>query len=123
LQTASLDKELKAQKGFFTSEMLMMDSVALVRRKVADSNVAFKDETLNSVVTLAAIEVRTCHFEVLELSLFEADTSPGTVWQRQHEHKQDAHRRGHEDDPGARRDTADKTIESLNCKNGGMVRS
>lgn len=37
--------------------MLMMDSVALVRRKIEDSSEAFHDETLNSVVTLAAIEV------------------------------------------------------------------
>lgn len=57
LQTASLDEELRAQKGFPLSEMLMMDSVALVRRKIEDSSEAFHDETLNSVVTLAAIEV------------------------------------------------------------------
>ncbi|KAL6406993.1 hypothetical protein AUP68_09814 [Ilyonectria robusta] len=56
LQTASLDEELRAQKGFPLSEMLMMDSVALVRRKIEDSSEAFHDETLNSVVTLAAIE-------------------------------------------------------------------
>jgi hypothetical protein len=118
-----LDKELRAQKGFFTSEMLMMDSVALVRRKVADSNVAFKDETLNSVVTLAAIEVSTQLCWVPELSFFEADTSSGTVRQREHEHEQDAHRRSNEDGASARRDTADKRIESLDCKNGGMVRS
>lgn len=60
LQTASLDEELRAQKGFSTSELLMMDSVSLVRRKIEDSSLAFQDETLNSVVTLAAIEVRAC---------------------------------------------------------------
>ncbi len=31
LQTASLDEELRAQKGFPISELLMIDSVALVR--------------------------------------------------------------------------------------------
>ncbi|KAF7555152.1 hypothetical protein G7Z17_g2349 [Cylindrodendrum hubeiense] len=56
LQTASLDEELRAQKGFPLSDLLMMDSVTLVRRKIEDSSEAFHDETLNSVVTLAAIE-------------------------------------------------------------------
>ncbi|KAH7131341.1 hypothetical protein EDB81DRAFT_808390 [Dactylonectria macrodidyma] len=56
LQTASLDEELRAQKGFPLSELLMMDSVSLVRRKIEDPSEAFHDETLNSVVTLAAIE-------------------------------------------------------------------
>jgi hypothetical protein len=58
LQTASLDEELRAQKGFSTSELLMMDSVSLVRQRIGDATLAFQDETLNSVVTLAAIEVR-----------------------------------------------------------------
>lgn len=57
LQTASLDVELRAGKGFPMSELLMADSVALVRRKVEHSSLAFQNETLNSVVTLAAIEV------------------------------------------------------------------
>lgn len=57
LQTASLDVELRAGQGFAISELLMADSVALVRRKVESSVLAFQNETLNSVVTLAAIEV------------------------------------------------------------------
>ena len=57
LQTASWDEELRAQKGFPISELLMIDSVSLVRQKVKDSSLAFQDETLNAVVTLAAIEV------------------------------------------------------------------
>ncbi|OBT65849.1 hypothetical protein VE03_05456 [Pseudogymnoascus sp. 23342-1-I1] len=56
LQTASLDQELRSRKGFPISELLMTDSVSLVRRKIADSSLAFQDETVNSVVTLAAIE-------------------------------------------------------------------
>lgn len=36
----------------------MSDSVSLVRRKIEDSSLAFQDETVNSVVTLAAIEVK-----------------------------------------------------------------
>ncbi|CAI6091726.1 unnamed protein product [Clonostachys chloroleuca] len=56
LQTASLDKELRAQKGFPISDMLMMDSVSLVRKRIGDSSLAIQDETMNSVVTLAAIE-------------------------------------------------------------------
>ncbi|KAH8896885.1 hypothetical protein GQ53DRAFT_680615, partial [Thozetella sp. PMI_491] len=56
LQTASLDDELRSQNGFPISELLMADSVSLVRRKIEDASSAFQDETLNSVVTLAAIE-------------------------------------------------------------------
>ena len=59
LQTACLDEELLAQKGFQTSELLMADSVALLRRKVEDTSLAVQDETMNSVITLAAIEVRS----------------------------------------------------------------
>ncbi|PNP38478.1 hypothetical protein TGAMA5MH_09559 [Trichoderma gamsii] len=34
----------------------MVDSIALVRRRIEDSSLAFQDETIDSVVTLAAIE-------------------------------------------------------------------
>ena len=57
LQTASLDVELRAQNGFSMSEILMADSVSLVRQRVDKPTLAFQDETMNSVVTLAAIEV------------------------------------------------------------------
>lgn len=57
LQTACLDEESQAQKGFQTSELLMADSVALLRRKVENSSLAVQDGTMNSVITLAAIEV------------------------------------------------------------------
>ncbi|KAG9252403.1 uncharacterized protein F5Z01DRAFT_226766 [Emericellopsis atlantica] len=56
LQTACLDEELLAQKGFLTSEMLMADSVALLRHKVDNAVLAVQDGTMNSVITLAAIE-------------------------------------------------------------------
>ncbi|KAL6859516.1 hypothetical protein J3F83DRAFT_749255 [Trichoderma novae-zelandiae] len=56
LQTASLYEELQAQNGFPISDLLMVDSIALVRRRIEDSSLAFQDETLDSVVTLAAIE-------------------------------------------------------------------
>ena len=59
LQTACLDEELLAQRGFQTSEILMADSVALLRRKVENPLLAIQDGTLNSVITLATIEVRT----------------------------------------------------------------
>lgn len=59
LQTACLDEELLAQKGFQTSEALMADSLALLRRKVQDTCLAVQDGTINSVITLASIEVRT----------------------------------------------------------------
>lgn len=49
-----------AQRGFHSSEILMADSVALLRRKVQDPVLAIQDGTMNSVITLAAIEVR-CH--------------------------------------------------------------
>jgi hypothetical protein len=57
LQTASLDVELQAQKGFPQSEMLMIDSVSLLRHKIQDRSLAFQDATMDAVVTLAAIEV------------------------------------------------------------------
>ncbi|KGO36364.1 Protein of unknown function DUF3468 [Penicillium expansum] len=56
LQTACLDEELLAQKGFQTSELLMADSVALLRRKVESMSLAVQDGTMNSVITLATIE-------------------------------------------------------------------
>ncbi|KAF1847325.1 uncharacterized protein K460DRAFT_426042 [Cucurbitaria berberidis CBS 394.84] len=56
LQTASLDVDLRAQKGFTNSEILMADSVSLVRKRVEDPVLAFQNETMDSVVTLAAIE-------------------------------------------------------------------
>ncbi|KAE8409626.1 hypothetical protein BDV37DRAFT_277966 [Aspergillus pseudonomiae] len=56
LQTACLDEELLAQKGFQASELLMADSVSLLRRKVEDISLAVQDGTMNSVITLAAIE-------------------------------------------------------------------
>ncbi|KAG9189208.1 hypothetical protein G6011_06076 [Alternaria panax] len=56
LQTASLDVELRAQKGFENSEVLMADSISLVRRRVNEPLLASQDETMDSVVTLAAIE-------------------------------------------------------------------
>ncbi|CAG8221978.1 unnamed protein product [Penicillium salamii] len=56
LQTACLDEELLAQKGFQSSELLMADSVALLRRKVEDVSLAMQDGTMNSVITLATIE-------------------------------------------------------------------
>ncbi|KAK0735644.1 hypothetical protein B0T21DRAFT_368242 [Apiosordaria backusii] len=56
LQTACLDEELLAQKGFQASTVLMADSVALLRRKVEDSTLAVQDGTMNSVITLTAIE-------------------------------------------------------------------
>lgn len=54
-----VDEELLAQKGFQTSELLMADSVSLLRRKVQDTSLAVQDGTMNSVITLAAIEVRS----------------------------------------------------------------
>jgi len=57
LQTASWDDELHARKGFAHSELLMKDSVSLLRLKIEDQSLAFQDATMNAVVTLAAIEV------------------------------------------------------------------
>ncbi len=57
LQTASLDTELLAQKGFHQSEILMRDAVTLIRHKIDEPALAFQDATMDAVVTLAAIEV------------------------------------------------------------------
>lgn len=61
LQTASLDAELLAQKGFRQSEILMRDAVSLIRTKIEDPTLAFQDATMDAVVTLAAIEVSIPH--------------------------------------------------------------
>lgn len=76
LQAACLDEELLAQKGFQTSELLMIDSVALLRRKVEDTSLAVQDGTMNSVITLAAIEVSS--YLDLPRSLFLLFSGPMT---------------------------------------------
>ncbi|KFG86026.1 hypothetical protein MANI_010437 [Metarhizium anisopliae] len=63
LQTASLDEELRAQRGFAVSEALMVDSVCELRKKIEHSSSAVQDETINAVVTLAAIEHGKGNFE------------------------------------------------------------
>ncbi|KAJ5205837.1 Protein of unknown function DUF3468 [Penicillium cf. griseofulvum] len=67
LQTACLDEELHAQKGFQTSEILMADSVALLRRKVEYMSLAVQDGTMNSVITLATIEFGKGNIKVGEM--------------------------------------------------------
>ncbi|KAL2162893.1 hypothetical protein VTH06DRAFT_6729 [Thermothelomyces fergusii] len=67
LQTASLDEELLARKGFHISDLLMADSVALLRRKVEDASLAVQDGTLNSVITLATIEFGKGNTRVAEM--------------------------------------------------------
>lgn len=67
LQTACLDEELLAQKGFQASEILMADSVSLLRRKVEDTSLAVQDGTMNSVITLAAIEFGKGNIDVSEM--------------------------------------------------------
>ncbi|OLN88055.1 hypothetical protein CCHL11_00219 [Colletotrichum chlorophyti] len=67
LQTACLDEELLAQKGFQSSEILMADSVALLRRKVENRSLAVQDGTMNSVITLAAIEFGKGNFKISEM--------------------------------------------------------
>ena len=56
LQTASLDIDSRVQKGFANSEILMADSVSLVRQKIINPASALQDETMDSIITLAAIE-------------------------------------------------------------------
>lgn len=65
LKTACLDEERAAQKGFQSSEILMADSVALLRRKINSTSLAVQDGTMNSVITLATIEVSLCHISTL----------------------------------------------------------
>ncbi|KAJ5658615.1 uncharacterized protein N7484_002264 [Penicillium longicatenatum] len=67
LQTACLDEELLAQKGFQSSELLMADSVALLRRKVENMSLAVQDGTMNSVITLAAIEFGKGNVDVSQM--------------------------------------------------------
>ncbi|KAH6850436.1 hypothetical protein B0I37DRAFT_404266 [Chaetomium sp. MPI-CAGE-AT-0009] len=67
LQTACLDEELIAQKGFHNSEILMADSVALLRRKVENTSLAVQDGTMNSVITLATIEFGKGNIQVAQM--------------------------------------------------------
>ncbi|KAH6641342.1 hypothetical protein F5144DRAFT_563256 [Chaetomium tenue] len=67
LQTACLDEELLAQKGFHNSEILMADSVALLRRKVENESLAVQDGTMNSVITLATIEFGKGNIQVAKM--------------------------------------------------------
>jgi hypothetical protein len=61
--------ELREQNGFTTSDILMADSVSLVRLKVADPELAIQDETIDSVVTLAAIELGKGNAAVTQLHI------------------------------------------------------
>ncbi|KAJ5606007.1 hypothetical protein N7510_008788 [Penicillium lagena] len=67
LQTACLDEELLAQRGFRTSDILMADSVTLLRRRIEDTTLAVQDGTLNSVITLATIEFGKGNVNVSEM--------------------------------------------------------
>ncbi|RJE25106.1 hypothetical protein PHISCL_02577 [Aspergillus sclerotialis] len=67
LQTACLDEELLAQKGFHISELLMVDSVSLLRRKIEDTSLAVQDGTMNSVITLATIEFGKGNIDVSKM--------------------------------------------------------
>ncbi|KAI1565147.1 Fungal-trans-2 domain containing protein [Pyrenophora tritici-repentis] len=69
LQTACLDLELKAQRGFLNSEILMNDSVSLVRQRVENPLLRYKDETMDSVVTLAAIEYGKRHIDAAKMHI------------------------------------------------------
>lgn len=62
LQTACLDDEFHAQKGFAHSDILMRDTVSLIRHKIEDPTLAYENATLDSVVTMAAIEVCVTNF-------------------------------------------------------------
>ena len=51
-------------RGSSTLSCFLADSVALVRAKVEDATLAIEDETMDSVVTLAAIELGKGNAEV-----------------------------------------------------------
>jgi hypothetical protein len=57
----------------------MADSVALLRRKVEDTSLAVQDGTMNSVITLATIEVSLFLAPLCQLPL-----TPLQVWQGQY---------------------------------------
>ncbi|KAJ6089946.1 hypothetical protein N7467_005162 [Penicillium canescens] len=67
LQTACLDEERLAQKGFQSSEILMADSVSLLRSKIGDMSLAVQDGTMNSVITLATIEFGKGNTDISEM--------------------------------------------------------
>lgn len=67
----------------------MADCVTLLRRKVQDTSLAVRDETMNSVITLATIEVRLFPELSLVLDILSsepmADLLPLSVWQGQYQ--------------------------------------
>ncbi|KAG9246865.1 hypothetical protein BJ878DRAFT_250331 [Calycina marina] len=67
LQTACLDDEFHAKKGFPHSELLMRDAVSLIGRKIEDPELAFQDATTDAVVTMAAIEHGKGNYEVANM--------------------------------------------------------
>ncbi|KAJ5082314.1 hypothetical protein N7532_011357 [Penicillium argentinense] len=69
LQTACLDEERSAQKGFQSSEILMADSVSLLRRKIGNTSLAVQDGTINSVITLATIEFGKGNYETSKIHI------------------------------------------------------
>lgn len=58
----------------------MADSVALLRRKIEDLSLAVQDGTINSVITLAAIEVSFESAQFGEIC-FEPLFNQNLVWQ------------------------------------------
>lgn len=57
----------------------MADSVVLLRRKVEDLSLAVHDGTLNSVITLAAIEVRAFRTPRLLFRVFTANMATSSL--------------------------------------------
>lgn len=64
----------------------MADSITLLRRKIADTSLAVQDGTMNSVITLATIEVRLphsgIHVRVIISQAFMLIYWDFLVWQR-----------------------------------------
>lgn len=121
LQTACLDEELLAQKGFQGSEILMADSVALLRRKVQDPSLAVQDGTMNSVIVLAAIEVSLRAFAFLFACLLFPMLMWRAVWKRQHQSQRNACRRCQKADRHERWHQRCKANQSADGENGELV--
>jgi hypothetical protein len=102
------------------SKDLNDDSVSLVRQRVGEPLLASQDETINSVVTLAAIEVK------LQLYYFRNEqlivlTPNVLVWQRQYRYWREAHRRCKDVGSDERRYTPPEVHQPSHSTHGLLV--
>jgi hypothetical protein len=95
----------------------MADSVALLRRKVEDASLAVQDATMNSVITLATIEVS---HPLSHSPLYQTNASV-SVREGQHRGRRDACGRSQEDGRDERGNPGSEGHKPTDRKDGQLV--